>query len=577
MGIDEIFIGIEDNMRVLFITHNDFREKSIVHDLKEYGCDIKETEGYSDLAKQIKEITYHFVFSVKFEPEVANICFQGGTKYVCWQMELPCLDLYSVYLTCPTTYVFLYDYSICEKLRSKGIKNVYYLPWAVISAGSSEGKEESPSFVNDVSLVTSFHTDEYEVVQNMLEHADEFTKGYLQAIIKSADSLKGEESFTRILENLAEGHLENLYPVAVKDDNWQTKSWIYANCYLARFLSAKERMKYIRNIQHLHHIQILAVDAIPSELEGMEIKKINNEYEADLLYQSSKINLNITERSVQTGIPLNAMQIMGNRGFLLTDYQEGFLEFFVPGEDFVFYIDEQDMLDKIDYYLKHDEERMKIANSGYEKVRNCHTLNSRIKEMLQVVFDDEELEIYAAIHELEKYRKENGNVNDGIPKENKKVDDFFELVEGEKEIDFCLKHLMTKRINRLLAQKTIAAWDEMTVWSRRNYTRELNARFWEYHVMRVVLNVYIDERKRYYNTGETISVLNFSSFEEIMKTYYNTIFLLRRVEYDIEPKYEIVNWVREKCLSDIFIYHVIENGQINNKARVMETFTKNNG
>lgn len=54
------------------------------------------------------------------------------------------------------------------------------------------------------------------------------------------------------------------------------------------------------------------------------------------------------------------MDIMGSGGFLLSNYQEDFLDDFVPGEDFVFYESEDDFVHKIDYYLAHDNERRQI-------------------------------------------------------------------------------------------------------------------------------------------------------------------------------------------------------------------------
>lgn len=87
------------------------------------------------------------------------------------------------------------------------------------------------------------------------------------------------------------------------------------------------------------------------------------------VFKHSRINLNITLRSIQTGILLRAFDIMGAGGFLLSNYQEDFLDYFIPGEDFVYFEDENDMLLKIEYYLNHDKERKEIACNGYEKVK----------------------------------------------------------------------------------------------------------------------------------------------------------------------------------------------------------------
>ena len=91
------------------------------------------------------------------------------------------------------------------------------------------------------------------------------------------------------------------------------------------------------------------------------------------MFKKSKINLNITLRSIKNGIPLRAFDIMGAEGFLLSNFQAGFWDLFVPGEDFVYYENKEDLVRKVGYYLKHEDERKAIARNGHEKVAARHT------------------------------------------------------------------------------------------------------------------------------------------------------------------------------------------------------------
>lgn len=101
-----------------------------------------------------------------------------------------------------------------------------------------------------------------------------------------------------------------------------------------------------------------------------------------IVFQNSKINLNMTLRSIHTGIPLRAMDIMGCGGFLLTNYQEDFLEYFEPNVDYVYYSGQRELLDLADYYLAHEEERIEIARNGYQKVKAGHTYRHRVEFLL---------------------------------------------------------------------------------------------------------------------------------------------------------------------------------------------------
>ena len=109
--------------------------------------------------------------------------------------------------------------------------------------------------------------------------------------------------------------------------------------------------------------------------------------EMPYILHNSKINLNITLRSIESGIPLRAMDIMANEGFLLTNYQGDFLlENFIPDEDFVYFEDEKDLLHKIDYYLIHDEKRISIAQNGRNKIKEYFSYRVCFEKIFHIVF-----------------------------------------------------------------------------------------------------------------------------------------------------------------------------------------------
>ena len=76
---------------------------------------------------------------------------------------------------------------------------------------------------------------------------------------------------------------------------------------------------------------------------------------------------------------------MGSGGFLLTNYQEEFEEHFTAGEDYDYYGSNEELLEKVEYYLSHEKERAEIAHNGYEKVKQYHTYRKRLEEMMEIV------------------------------------------------------------------------------------------------------------------------------------------------------------------------------------------------
>ena len=105
------------------------------------------------------------------------------------------------------------------------------------------------------------------------------------------------------------------------------------------------------------------------------------------VFHLSEINLNISLRSIRTGIPLRCLDRMGAGGFLLSNYQSDFYEHFIPGQDVVLYESVDDLLKKCAYYLRHESERKQIAINGYNKVKEYHTYEVRLQQMFDIVFN----------------------------------------------------------------------------------------------------------------------------------------------------------------------------------------------
>ena len=112
---------------------------------------------------------------------------------------------------------------------------------------------------------------------------------------------------------------------------------------------------------------------------------VSTHKEMPQIFNLSKINLNITIRSIQTGLSQRVWDVLGCGGFLLSNYQMEIPEYLEIGKDLDCYENEAELMEKVDYYLNHDEERMEIAKNGYETIKNKHTCRHRVAEMLKIV------------------------------------------------------------------------------------------------------------------------------------------------------------------------------------------------
>jgi spore maturation protein CgeB len=163
----------------------------------------------------------------------------------------------------------------------------------------------------------------------------------------------------------------------------ESLAWLYANYYLAKKVTSRERTEIARRLaQSGHGFKLYTDDSTAAYPEIDNWGYVDYYSQSPLVFHQSQINLNITVRSIHSGIPLRAFDIMGCGGFLLTNFQADFLEHFTPGADYVYYESVDDLLCKVDYYLEHEDERCRIARNGYEMVKENHSYRHRVREML---------------------------------------------------------------------------------------------------------------------------------------------------------------------------------------------------
>jgi len=153
---------------------------------------------------------------------------------------------------------------------------------------------------------------------------------------------------------------------------------------LCRKITSLERIRYLTAVGAKHPVKMFTLNSAKA-IPGVKNMGITDYYgEMPLVFHNSRINLNITLRSIYAGIPLRCMDILGAGGFLLTNYQQDLCEYFVPGEEFDYFEDEADLLKKIDYYLEREEIRAAIAKRAHEKVKEEHNFKKCFTHMLEV-------------------------------------------------------------------------------------------------------------------------------------------------------------------------------------------------
>jgi spore maturation protein CgeB len=76
---------------------------------------------------------------------------------------------------------------------------------------------------------------------------------------------------------------------------------------------------------------------------------------------------------------------VGCGAFYMCQHVEGIEEVLEPDKELVTFHSEDEMIDKIKYYLPEEEKRKKIAEAGRQRVLKEHTYEVRLKEMLAII------------------------------------------------------------------------------------------------------------------------------------------------------------------------------------------------
>lgn len=117
----------------------------------------------------------------------------------------------------------------------------------------------------------------------------------------------------------------------------------------------------------------------------------DNRKDCPNIYRSSKINLNITNEQLFTSLPLRVFDVGACSGFLLCDYQEDASTLFDESE-LCLYCDEDDLIDKISFYLNNEAERERIASGLNKRVLAEYTFEKALGKMLNHINVDREYE-----------------------------------------------------------------------------------------------------------------------------------------------------------------------------------------
>lgn len=400
----EVWKNQQDRKRVLFLHSAQIQSIGIPFTLRQMGYNVMipttvitlETGVRANLQDQetteefLEEGHYDLVVTYDFSQGVSNACQKFQVFYYAWCYDSPLMGLYTKEALNAVNYISVFDRKQYERLEPLGFKHLFYLPLApeIDNFGAVHiGKRDEKRYTCDVSFVGRLYNNRgFEGVfgEDGKEYLEEAEK-----VIGEMDCVWGKDS---IIFGKASQKLIDYMVSKQPEETWEAwnvdKRYFCESMRLVRKCNEIERIKMLEALQKKFSIVLYSDNSAKELMKDVEVRPWL-EYGAEMpkVFYLSKINLNITSRSIESGIPLRVWDIMAVGGFCLTNYQPELEEYFEIGKDLEVYHNLQELEEKIAYYLKHEDERLRIAINGYKKVRSRHNIQARLKCVLDKIWE----------------------------------------------------------------------------------------------------------------------------------------------------------------------------------------------
>lgn len=381
-------------MKILFFEWNAYMQKDVELCLKKMHIDYRvisynfktvEHDDYfsSHFPGRLLEGNYDAVFSMNFIPFVADICFKYNIRYISWTYDCP-LDFKRLdALRYPTNYAFLFDRLQYQSYVKMGFQTVYYMPLAIPSERLDAMEITDPDrevFSSDISFVGKIYDSELDKIYDSLSP---YHKGYLTALSKAQQKIYG---YNFINDTITDGLLNRINSDLVLSTGNVASMITRQQLYFALCTNVThlERLEILTRLSALYPVALYSTSC-PPELDKVDFRHtVSYTDEMPKVFRLSRINLNITLKCIESGIPLRAIDILGSGGFLMCNYQPEVVEYFQNGKEVVCYESVDDLVEKCGYYLSHEEERAEIARQGHDRAHELFSYEKQLTAIFQI-------------------------------------------------------------------------------------------------------------------------------------------------------------------------------------------------
>ncbi len=387
-------------MKLLIYRWNAWNQKDIEEGLCALGHELfflsvspKNPEEDFDFVEkaivQTKKERTQALFSINYFPVLAEVGHQAGIPYICWNCDGSLLAMYHDSVFYDTNYIFTFDRACEKRFQELGVSNIWYIPLGINARRLKKlPVSETTSF--DISFVGSlYEKNSFDAIADQLPS---YLAGYFDAALLAQQSVSGGNLLELMLTPEICQQIESITQYHRSKHSFAEIPQLFSSTVLGFKSANLQRCQILNSLSKAARawinpaqVHLFTTDKAKKLPLVTVHPPIDYFQEMPLVFQQSKVNINSTVPTIQTGIPLRVWDVLGCGGFLLTDFREELFEYFEPEKHLSIYEDTEELLAKAEFYFGQDELRKKIAKQTRELVCENHTWDIRLQQMFQIV------------------------------------------------------------------------------------------------------------------------------------------------------------------------------------------------
>ena len=372
--------------RVWFFRQNFFLEEECIRACRKLGLEVREWDlgegwdaaAFSGFLSGLLEFQPDFIFCINHlgfdkEGRITELLRESELPAAVWYVDNPdfIIKAYPRNVS-PWVYLFVWDRHYLPDLKNMGFPHLAYLPLAT-----------------DPQLFRPFHT---PPTWKFGEIAAAFVGStWTQRVRQQLVRFQEEPEKLTLVETAARQFISS--PAYKAKEELTVLYPAFARLPLQEQIDLEAAALW--RASQLHRL----TNIIPLTLRGLQVYgdtaweeflpqpeayggRIGYNRELPAFYQCVGLNLNLTSLQMKDGLNQRVFDVPAAGGFLLTDFKESLLELFAKDE-VAFYHDQDEALDKLEYYGSHPEARQTLTVRARDRVLAEHTFSHRVQTLLE--------------------------------------------------------------------------------------------------------------------------------------------------------------------------------------------------